>query len=85
MTRRFRNDWRTLLDVRDERIYLTNIFDERFQRLVEIFLKVSRLWQVLSFPGQLRCGKHRHGEMGPHINEFGMFDALPVFCLIYHK
>ncbi len=51
MTRRFRSNWGTFLDLRDERIHLTDIFDERFQRLVEIPLKVSRLWQVLSFPG----------------------------------
>jgi len=53
MTWRFHSDWGALLDLCDERIHLTDIFDEQFQRLVEIPLKVSRLWQVLSFPGQL--------------------------------
>jgi hypothetical protein len=75
---------RTFFDLRDQRIHLADILNERFQRLIEVILEVHHLGQVLRLPVQLRGSKHRDREMGAHVNQFGVFGILIVVCLVYH-
>ncbi len=51
--RLLRNSRCNFLDLGDERIHFPDIEDERFQRLIEIILKVCRFGKMLCLPGEL--------------------------------
>jgi hypothetical protein len=83
--RLLRNVGYILRNLCDERIYFPDVRDERFERLIEVILKMRCLRQMLRLAVQLRGCQHRDRQMRPHINQFGMFDNLAAFSVVHHR